>query len=584
MLRNQIFIEFFCYFIFLVPAFLTAQTLDISSVWKFQKGDDPTWALLNTDDSAWMEVPVGEGWERFTSEDYDGFGWYRKRVVIPSSLKKAAEFYGGFMLNLGRIDDIDQTFFNGNFLAQQGIMPPNSQTAWDVNRHYFIPISDIKWDVENLIAVRVYDSGGGGGLYVGPYELEPRSWKDFFKIGIDYPFKNAEIVQNESFFININLKNESKEDLKAVLKCQIYSYGEKELLLEKSVDIKIKKGKFGKIPVRFNGLPFGIYKVKTTLTNDKGYKISTEKGLAASPEKIISTPTLPADFDTFWAKAKADLAKVAPNFKVFPQEHWSNDKVVTFLIEMQSLDNVKVRGCITIPKGRKNLPALLRVQGYSSYMTPDTTIDDFVVFSLNIRGHGNSRDDINPGFPGFLFHGFGSPDTYIYRGAYMDCIRAVDYICTRPEVDKTRIAVEGGSQGGALSFATAALDERIKLCLPDVPFLSDFRNYFNLAEWPADEFKAYQAQTNRSWEDIYRVLDYFDIKNFTPKITCPVIMGVGVLDDVCPPQINFAAYNNLATDASQKSYFLYPTAAHSLPWKEHPPLKMKWMRDKFGVK
>ncbi len=63
---------------------------------------------------------------------------------------------------------------------------------------------------------------------------------------------------------------------------------------------------------------------------------------------------------------------------------------------------------------------------------------------------------------------------------------------SRAEVDTSRVAVEGGSQGGALSFATAALDnERIDLCVPHVPFLSDFRDYFKVATWPGNEFFTY---------------------------------------------------------------------------------------------
>ena len=125
--------------------------------------------------------------------------------------------------------------------------------------------------------------------------------------------------------------------------------------------------------------------------------------------------------------------------------------------------------------------------------------DDMVAFGLNIRGHGFSQDDINPGFPGYLLHFLNDKELYIYRGAYMDCIRAVDFLFSREEVDKTRIAVEGGSQGGALSFATAALDnERIAVCVPQVPFLSDFKDYFKVATWPASEFNDIYETSSRN--------------------------------------------------------------------------------------
>jgi cephalosporin-C deacetylase-like acetyl esterase len=214
-------------------------------------------------------------------------------------------------------------------------------------------------------------------------------------------------------------------------------------------------------------------------------------------------------------------------------------------------------------------------------MGPDRGTNDFVVFSLNIRGHGNSQDDVNPGFPGYLLSGIENKNQYIYRGAYMDCIRAMDFLVSRPEVDAKRIAVEGGSQGGALSFAAAALDKRVAICAPDIPFLSDFRHYFKVANWPGGEFKEYMQQhPDKKWEEVYTVLDYIDIKNLAPWIKVPVLMGVGLLDPVCPPTINFAAFNNIA---ASKEFRVYPRNEHSTP-AEHYKLKMSWIRKHFGMK
>jgi cephalosporin-C deacetylase-like acetyl esterase len=119
----------------------------------------------------------------------------------------------------------------------------------------------------------------------------------------------------------------------------------------------------------------------------------------------------------------------------------------------------------------------MQVQGYSSTIVPSYVNygEDLIGFGLNIRGHGNSKDDVDPGFPGYILYNLQDKEKYIYRGAYMDCVRGVDFLCSRPEVDVTRIAVEGASQGGALTFTTAALNnDRIAVCAPQVPFLSTF--------------------------------------------------------------------------------------------------------------
>ena len=185
-------------------------------------------------------------------------------------------------------------------------------------------------------------------------------------------------------------------------------------------------------------------------------------------------------------------------------------------------------------------------------------------------------------FTNYLINNIDDKEKYVYRGAYMDCVRGVDFLCSRPEVDASRIAVEGASQGGALTFATAALNnDRIKVCAPQVPFLSDFRDYFRVATWPGNEFKNYiETEKKLTWDEVYYTLSYFDIKNLAPMIRAPLIMGVGLMDDVCPPHINFAAYNNVT---SEKKYLVYPQAGHGLP-QDFYNAKMEWIKNKFGMK
>jgi cephalosporin-C deacetylase len=553
-----------------------AQKLNITKNWKFIKGDDFAYKNEKFDDSAWRKIEVNDNWENQLNDlAYDGFGWYRWQQIIPSSMKKEATKYGGFILQLGKIDDAEQTFFNGELIGENGKFPPENATAWDVQRKYIIPLSKIKWDKPNTIAVRVWDSGGGGGLYGGEYEFEPLSWKDKVEIEINYPFENSEVTENQAFKVNLLFKNGATENINGKMYCDVKTYAG-NTLKNANKNLKIKGLNENKLTMDFDGLEKGFYILHFTFINNKGYKLRVKKGLAVSPIAMISKPTLPNDFDDFWKKTRAELDAVSPDFKIIPQPNWTSATKETFLVEMQSLDNVKVRAWFTIPKGKKNLPCLLKVQGYGTIMSPDTTIDDMAVLALNIRGHGNSRDDVNPGFPGFLQYKVEDKEKYIYRGAYMDCVRAVDFFFTRQEVDNQRIAVEGGSQGGALSFATAALDKRVKFCAPDVPFLSDFPTYFNIASWPGNEFVEYQKNTKRPWNEIYQVLNYFDIKNLATKITCPLVMSVGLFDDICPPQINFAAYNNLATQ--DKKYFLYPNSAHALP-SAHNKRKLVWIRD-----
>ena len=163
----------------------------------------------------------------------------------------------------------------------------------------------------------------------------------------------------------------------------------------------------------------------------------------------------------------------------------------------------------------------------------------------------------------------------------MDCVRTVDFLCTRPEVNPKQIVVWGGSMGGALSLVTAALDKRVKLCVFDLPFLSDFRNYFTLTGFPAHFFQSYAAKNNRPMDSIYNVLDYFDIKNFASLVKCPVMMASGLFDETCPPAINFAAYNNIRS--KRKEFHLMPDTGHAVT-AEYWQLFFDWTRQHLKKK
>jgi len=161
----------------------------------------------------------------------------------------------------------------------------------------------------------------------------------------------------------------------------------------------------------------------------------------------------------------------------------------------------------------------------------------------------------------------------VYRDIFAFCIRAVDFLCSRAEVDASAIGVLGGNQGGGLSLAIAALDKRIKACAPDAPYLSDFPEAIRWADWPYKEVKYYLEKYAEQKTEFLRTLSYFDVMNLAPDIRCPVVMGVGLLDRICPPPTEFAAYNRINF---QKEYRAYPMARNELPPK-HKVYKMKWL-------
>lgn len=144
------------------------------SVWKFKTGDDPAWSAPGFDDTGWKTIKIGSHWEDEGYTDYDGFAWYRASVMIPSSLKATSFLNGDLKISLGMIDDGDQVYLNGKLIGQNGEAGGTIREGnYNLERTYELPADDpaIHWDEENLLAIRVFDRSGGGGLYQGPYSV-----------------------------------------------------------------------------------------------------------------------------------------------------------------------------------------------------------------------------------------------------------------------------------------------------------------------------------------------------------------------------------------------------------------------------
>jgi dienelactone hydrolase/membrane-bound inhibitor of C-type lysozyme len=150
----------------------------------------------------------------------------------------------------------------------------------------------------------------------------------------------------------------------------------------------------------------------------------------------------------------------------------------------------------------------------------------------------------------------------------MDALRAVDFAFSRPEVDTTKVFAEGASQGGALTYAIAALDQRIAAAAPTIPFLSDFPMYYKIKEnvnyideWPMNLLNIYMKKYSLSLATTLQNWSYFDIKNLAGKIKCPVLTGSGLQDPTCPPALGMADYNNLQCT---KEHFMYESYGHDV--------------------
>jgi len=572
-------------FLFAAAAFIIISSCRAQSIvpaeWKFITGDRPEYIDSALNEYWWKDISPLELWETQGFPGYDGFAWYRVKVVVPASMKKNAFRYDGLMLSLGKIDDADVTYFNGHEVGSTGTMPPDYSGAWDVPRAYRIPPEIVQWGKKNTIAVRVYDAGGGGGLYGGPVELTNRGNPDLLALGTEFKEQDMIIIGSPDVEIPVTVKSEFRKKYRGALTLKITTdFGEE--FASKYQDVAVKENSTGHFTFTIKDLRPGFYKAILSLDSKMGNK-RHNFNFGYEPEKIVSPADPQPDFADFWQRAKDEMATVNPQFRMIRVDSLCTDRKNVYLVEMRSLGNALIRGWYQVPAEPGTYPAVMQVPGYSSTIVPSYVNygDDIIGFGLNIRGHGNSTDDVNPGFPGYILTNLEDKEKYIYRGAYMDCVRGIDFLFSRPEVDKSRIAVEGASQGGALTFAAAALNnDRIAVCAPQVPFLSDFRDYFRVATWPGNEFvELVEHQKKLTWDQVFYTLSYFDIKNLAHMIKAPVIMGAGLMDEVCPPHINFAPYN-LVT--AEKKYIVYPKAGHGLP-EDFYRAKMDWIRTRVGL-
>jgi len=200
----------------------------------------------------------------------------------------------------------------------------------------------------------------------------------------------------------------------------------------------------------------------------------------------------------------------------------------------------------------------------------------FCVLSMDTRGqNGQSQDTViaDEGHQmGWMTKGIRDPKQYYYRYVYADAVRALELLARREEVDDKRLAITGGSQGGGISLAVAALSERPALALPDIPFLCDFRRAMNIAPaGPYPEITNFLKQFPSLFDTAIRTLSYCDCMNLSPWITCRTVVSNSLWDDICPPSTIFAAYNHMTCE---KQIELYPYHKHELPY-EHAEIKFR---------
>jgi DUF1680 family protein len=235
---NRIVNKFFnIFFLWLFSSYVQAQIVFLPKDAKYIINDGTGWAAPDFDDSNWGTRKLGTSLYDTTVRK-NIFIWYRIKVFVPSGLKKNIEPGKGLWLSLGKIDDADLTYFNGKLVGKTGEMPPSYVGRAMDKRVYNIPSELVRWDKDNLIAIRVFSPDPWVGMYEGPYKLGPLDWSD--SIAVEHAIAPT---QQNSFATTIKLINNGNSPFEGTIRYRVTDSKNNELFSEtKPIIVQPKKG------------------------------------------------------------------------------------------------------------------------------------------------------------------------------------------------------------------------------------------------------------------------------------------------------------------------------------------------------
>jgi cephalosporin-C deacetylase len=291
-------------------------------------------------------------------------------------------------------------------------------------------------------------------------------------------------------------------------------------------------------------------------------------------KQYSGTNPCPADFDEFWDRALTEMRATDARLELLPSE-FQVPFAQCFDLYFTGVHGSRIHAKYLRPQNHPQPhPAVLQFHGYGidsgdwTEKLPYVALG-FSVAALDCRGQGGSSEDAGSvkgnTLKGHIIRGLDdTPQKLLYRQIFLDTAQLAGIVMDMPEVDETRVAAMGGSQGGGLTLACGALDPRIKRLAPLYPFLCDYQRVWemDLAEHAYEELRHFLRRfdpTHQRRREIFTRLGYIDVQHLAPRIQGRVLMAVGLMDQVCPPSTQFAAYNKIT---SEKSMILYPDYEH----------------------
>lgn len=261
-----------------------AQDVSVENA-KFHAGDDMSWAGIGIDEGSWRDITNTKTWTDQGVRIENGFGWYRYHVTISKSMLEKSDLKETVDFNMGKIDDADEVYLNGKLIGKTGRFPSDEKgygSAWSTQRVYRVKANSplIKWDADNVIAVRVYNGGDPGGMFAGPVKVRVPNTIDNLSIDIKEG-ANGQCLGT--------LSSKMQATKSGVFKVQVQDPETGKALSEKSMKVSVNQKKNRVISLPYDN--HQMVRIVASFTEDKtGLGIETKY-----IPKYILTPAAPAE-------------------------------------------------------------------------------------------------------------------------------------------------------------------------------------------------------------------------------------------------------------------------------------------------
>lgn len=287
----------------------------------------------------------------------------------------------------------------------------------------------------------------------------------------------------------------------------------------------------------------------------------------------------------FWEASRATLNETPVDATLTECPERSGREYETWQVALSSYGGQRLRGFYTAPRDRPasgRFPGLLAAPGYggAKEIPYHVVMQGFAALTLFPRAQGESiaEGDLPAGANKLTYH-IEDRETYYYRAGYMDCVRGVDFLAEREEVDGGRIGMWSRSQGGGFTLATAALDQRLAAAVAEEPFMCNYPVAIDLDTRPYHELRNYVREHPDRREATLETLRYFDTLTLAEAIECPILVNIGMADTTCPYATIMPVFERIR---AHKALLIYPDLAHS-PCTDFNVHAMNWLKRYLGT-